>query len=82
MTPPPMPATCSEAALAKWVHAMWSDNDDLDPTDHDIASAVRALLDAKVREALEVTSDEHCYAMWVGHSHIEAIIARVLGAAK
>lgn len=75
-----LPKSCEVADLAAWAHKMWAFDDRIMPEDTEMARAVRALLEAKCAEVLEAASDEHCYAMWVGKSHIDAIVSRVLGA--
>ncbi len=77
-----LPKSCEVEALRVWINAL-ADCDLPESACRSClatARAVRALLEAKCAEVLEAASDEHCYAMWVGKSHIDAIVSRVLGA--
>ena len=74
--PPTLPKSCQVADLAKWVHAMWSDDDEIMPEDVEEARAVRALLeDVATRTARDVANGP-----FVTEREIPAVVARVLGA--
>lgn len=49
--PPTLPASCSLADLAAWVHKMWAFDDRIMPEDTEMAHAVRALLERVALDA-------------------------------
>ena len=75
--PPTLPASCSLADLAAWVHKMWAFDDRIMPEDTEMARAVRALLeDVATRTARDVANGP-----FVTEREIPAVVARVLATA-
>lgn len=79
-TPIPLPASCSVDALAEWLRRT-VDSDRGNPY-YAMAEVVRALVDAKVREAIDharIGTRPH-RASSIVQSPVENIVARILGA--
>lgn len=77
MPTPTLPADCRVETLAEWMrHKIRRDSD------ADIARSVRALLEAKVREAVETTRNGQFDVALYNAAPVptESIVSRVLGA--